>query len=80
MIQQNSKVKQRLSGAVMRDKVAKIEDMLKIIRSEQYRLLTNFMYLNRENLSVCIDITEDGRYILSIRAETDHLIDPGLTL
>lgn len=80
MAQQSYRVRDRVKSAVMQDKISRIEDMLKVIRSEEYRLLTNFMYLTRDKLSVYIDITEDGRYVLTVRAETDHLIDPGLTL
>lgn len=80
MPQPRQRVRERLHSAVMQDKVSKIEGMLKVIRAEEYKLLTNFMYLNREDLNVYVDITDDGEYILTIKAATDHLIDIGKTL
>ena len=50
------------------------------MKSEQYRLLTNYMYLGADDLKVYIDITENGEYILTVKAVTDRLIDIGRML
>ncbi len=76
----NAPVRQRLKKVVMEDKVSAIENMLRVLKSDQYKLLTNYMYLNADDLKVYIDITENGDYILTVRAVTDRLIDIGRML
>ena len=75
----NAPVRQRLKKVVMEDKVSAIENMLRVLKSDQYKLLTNYMYLNAD-LKVYIDITENGDYILTVKAVTDRLIDIGRML
>ncbi len=75
-----SQVKQRIKTVVMEDKLSAIESMLRVLKSDIYKLLTNYMYLSRDGLNVYIDITENGEYILSVKAETDRLIDIGRVL
>ncbi len=72
--------KERLGSVVINDKISAIESMLAVLKSETYRLLTNFMYLNEQDLKVYIDVTQSGEYILSIRAVSDKLIDVGRIL
>ena len=74
----NAPVRQRLKKVVMEDKVSAIENMLRVLKSDQYKLLTNYMYLNADDLKVYI--TENGDYILTVRAVTDRLIDIGRML
>ena len=76
----NAPVRQRLKKVVMEDKVSAIENMLRGLKSDQYKLLTNYMYLNADDLKVYIDITENGDYILTVKAVTDRLIDIGRML
>lgn len=76
----NAPVRQRLKKVVMDDKVSAIENMLRVLKSDQYKLLTNYMYLNADDLKVYIDITENGDYILTVKAVTDRLIDIGRML
>ena len=76
----NAPVRQRLKKVVMEDKVSAIENMLRVLKSDQYKLLTNYMYLNADDLKVYIDITENGNYILTVKAVTDRLIDIGRML
>ena len=76
----NAPVRQRLKKVVMEDKVSAIENMLRVLKSDQYKLLTNYMYLNADDLKVYIDITENGDYILTVKAVTDRLIDIGRML
>ena len=64
----------------MRDKILAIEGMLRTLKAEQYKLLTDYMYLNPQNLTVYIDVTESGEYVLVVRAQTDKLIDFGKPL
>lgn len=75
-----SRVKDRLRGVVTENKISEIENMLRLLKSEQYRLLTNYMYLDRDDLKVYIDVTDEGEYILTVRAVTDKLIDVGKVL
>ncbi len=72
--------KERLGSIVINDKISAIESMLTVLKSETYKLLTNFMYLNEQDLKVYIDLTSNGEYLLSIRAVTDKLIDVGRLL
>ena len=55
-VKSNGQVKQRLKKVVMEDKVSAIESMLRVLKSEQYCLLTNYMYLGADDLKVYIDI------------------------
>ena len=50
------------------------------MKGDIYRLLTNYMYLSAENLSVYVDVTQDGEYILNVKAATERFIDSGKTL
>jgi len=64
----------------MEDKVSAIENMLRVLRSDQYRLLTNYMYIGSDDLKVYMDLTENGEYVLTVKAVTDRLIDIGRLL
>ena len=72
--------KERLSSVILNDRISAIESMLRVLKNEQYKLLTNFMYLNERDLKVYIDLTERGEYLLTVRAVTDKLIDVGKIL
>lgn len=69
--------KERLNKTRINDKVVEIEGMLKTLKAEEYKLLTNFMYLSISDLDLYVDITEDGQYVLTVKAITDRLIDIG---
>jgi hypothetical protein len=75
-----AKAQDRLKSVVMSEKITAIESMLRVLKSEQYKLLTNYMYLNVEDLKVYIDVTENGEYVLTVKAVTDKLIDIGRVL
>lgn len=80
MTRKNSPAGERLKKVVVNDKIGAIESMLRALKSEQYKLLTNYMYLNPDRLKVYIDILENGEYALTVRAVTDRLIDIGRVL
>ena len=63
--------------SVGRGRTTALEYMLSDIKAEVYRLLTNYMYLSAENLSVYIDVVENGEYILNVRAVTERFIESG---
>lgn len=73
------KAEERLKTAG-RGRSAAVENMLRVMKGEIYRLLTNYMYLSAENLAVYVDVTESGEYILNVRAVTERFIDAGRTL
>ena len=77
---QAERMKNRLKGVRVTDKVTQIENMLALLKSEVYKLLTNYMYLSVENLNVYIDVTTNGEYVLTVKAGTDRLIDIGKML
>jgi len=77
---QADRVRDRLKGVRVSDRVTRIENMLGVLKSEIYKLLTNYMYLSVDNLSVYIDVTESGEYVLNVKAGTDRLIDIGKIL
>ena len=70
----------RTTRAVREEKYAAIESMLRVVEAEEYKLLTNYMYLSRGDMRAYIDITENGEYVLTVRAVTDRLIDIGRVL
>lgn len=72
--------KRRLKTVTMEDKVTAIENMLRVLRSDQYKLLTNYMYIGSDDLKVYMDLTENGEYVLTVKAVTDRLIDIGRLL
>ncbi len=72
--------KRRLKTVAMEDKVSAIENMLRVLRSDQYKLLTNYMYIGSDDLKVYMDLTENGEYVLTVKAVTDRLIDIGRLL
>lgn len=80
MTRKSSPAGERLKKVVVNDKIGAIESMLRALKSEQYKLLTNYMYLNPDRLTVYIDILENGEYALTVRAVTDRLIDIGRVL
>ena len=77
---ENKRAKTRLKSLAYSEKVTAIENMLSVLKSEQYRLLTDFMYLNPQDLKVYVDLTERGEYVLTIKAISDCLIDIGRLL
>ena len=77
---QAERMKNRIKGVRVTDKVTQIENMLALLKSEVYKLLTNYMYLSVENLNVYIDVTPNGEYVLTVKAGTDRLIDIGKML
>ena len=80
MPRKQSPAGERLRKVVVNDKIGAIESMLRAMKSEQYKLLTNYMYLNPDRLKVYIDSLENGEYALTVRAVTDRLIDIGRVL
>ena len=80
MARKQSPAGERLKKVVVNDKIGAIESMLRALKSEQYKLLTNYMYLSPDRLKVYIDILENGEYALTVRAVTDRLIDIGRVL
>ena len=80
MPRKQSPAGERLRKVVVNDKIGAIESMLRAMKSEQYKLLTNYMYLNPDRLKVYIDILENGEYALTVCAVTDRLIDIGRVL
>ena len=80
MPRKQSPAGERRRKVVVNDKIGAIESMLRAMKSEQYKLLTNYMYLNPDRLKVYIDILENGEYALTVRAVTDRLIDIGRVL
>ena len=62
---------------VGRGRTVALENMLSDIKGEIYRLLTNYMYLSADNLSVYIDVLESGEYVLNIKAVTERFIEAG---
>ena len=80
MTRKSSPAGERLKKVVVNYKIGAIESMLRALKSEQYKLLTNYMYLNPDRLKVYIDILENGEYALTVRAVTDRLIDIGRVL
>ena len=59
---------------ISRSRIADIENSLRIMKAEMYKLLTNYMYLSREDLTVYVDVTDDGEFILNVRARTKRFI------
>lgn len=69
--------KDRLKKIRINDTVTEIEGMLKTLKNEEYKLLTDFMTLSFEDLDLYIDITKSGDYVLTIKAISNKLIDIG---
>ena len=80
MIKNTRFVRDKLKNVVLEKKVTAIENMLKVIKAEEYKLLTDYMYLDKDDLDIYMDVTGDGDYVLSIKAVTGHLIDIGKML
>ena len=72
--------KSRMVSSVVENKISAIEKMLKVLKTDEYRLLTNYMYLSESDLKVYVDITEEGEYLLTIKAVSDRLLDIGKVL
>ena len=62
---------------ISRSRIADIENSLRIMKAEMYKLLTNYMYLSREDLTVYVDVTDDGEFILNVRDRTKRFIGTG---
>ena len=69
--------KERLRKIRINDTVTEIEGMLKTLKNEEYKLLTDFMTLSFEDLDVYMDITKNGEYVLTVKAVSRKLIDIG---
>ena len=73
---QQSNVEKRMRK-MSRSRIADIENSLRIMKAEMYKLLTNYMYLSREDLTVYVDVTENGEFTLNVRAYTKRFIGTG---
>ncbi len=80
MAKKTANASERLKKVIVNDKISAIESMLVALKSELYKLLTNYMYLSGDKLKVYIDILENGDYALTVRAVSDMLIDVGRVL
>ncbi len=69
--------KERLRKVRINDTIGEIEGMLKTVKNEQYKLLTDFMTLSYDDLDVYMDITKEGEYVLTVKAISSKLIDIG---
>lgn len=72
--------KDRLRNTRINETVGEIENMLHSLKNETYKLLTNYMFLNVDDLEVYMDLAKNGEYVLSIKAVSDRLIDIGKML
>ena len=57
-----------------RNRITEMENTLRIMKAELYKLLTNYMYLSREDLAVYVDVTQDGEFIFNVRAKPERFI------
>lgn len=69
--------RERLRKVRINDTIGEIESMLKTVKNEQYKLLTDFMTLSFNDLDVYMDITKSGEYVLTVKAVSTKLIDIG---
>lgn len=69
--------KERLRKVRINETIGEIEGMLKTVKNEQYKLLTDFMTLSYDDLDVYMDITKSGEYVLTVKAVSTKLIDIG---
>ena len=60
-----------------RNRITEMENTLRIMKAELYKLLTNYMYLSREDLAVYVYVTQDGEFIFNVRARTERFIGAG---
>ena len=64
---------ERLKNVLISDKQFSPEKVKKVLKSDIYSLLSNYCNLLPENLSVGVDILEDGSYKFCIVATSDRL-------
>ena len=64
---------ERLKNVLISDKQFSPDKIKKVLKSDVFELLSNYCNLSPENLSIGVDILEDGTYKFCIVATSDRL-------
>lgn len=73
----NEQIVNRLKNVMLADRSMSAESYLRIVRSDLYMLLNNYMVLEKEDLETSLETDETGMFYLTVRAKTPRLIDAG---
>lgn len=63
----------RLKNVLISDKQFSPEKVKKVLKSDAFAMLSNFCNLSPENLSVSVEVMQDGTYKFCIVATSDRL-------
>ena len=77
MKKQSDLIKERLQSVMLFDRGNVSDRLLIALKSDLTELLSSYMYVVGEGVSVSIEADAGGGYELSVRARADRLIDVG---
>lgn len=67
----------KLKNAVLTDRAAMLENTLKIVKGDVYKILSDYMSLDPDNLTVTADLRTDGACDITVTATTYTLYEIG---
>lgn len=70
-------IKDRLKNVMLSDRVASVESLLRVLKSDVISLLSNYMYIENEDVQLTLDAEANGEFKVNIQAKTNRLIDAG---
>ena len=77
MLKQKDLINNRLKSLMLSDRIEGLEAILTVIKSDARDVLSNYMQLEDGGVKLELDISDDGKYHLTIKATTARLISPG---
>lgn len=77
MKKQSDLIKERLQSVMLFDRGNITDRLLIALKSDLTELLSSYMYVDGDGVSVSIEAGVGGGYELSVKAHADRLIDVG---
>ncbi|MCI8435300.1 MAG: hypothetical protein HFK10_05005 [Clostridia bacterium] len=72
-----NEVKEKLKNAVITDRAGMMENTLRVVKSDVYGILSNYMELGGEDVAVTADLDERGACLITVTAKTRTFYEIG---
>lgn len=74
------KVHDKLKNAVITDRTGALENTLRVVKSDVYGILSNYMEIDRDNIAVTADLDAQGACEITLTAKTNTFYEIGKML
>lgn len=72
-----STIMARMQNVVISDRTCNVNNLLKVMHSDIYAVLTSFMEIEKHDLEITLALSNSGNYDLVIKGKATRLSDVG---